>query len=118
MDETLWWLMSIIGPASLLGFKDHTAGAFADPCRDWSVYGYLSVNADAVARNMFLDGNTFADSRSTDREDLVARLTVGVVARWKSVYFGWAQTWETKSFEAQPNGQTWGSWALGCQWTF
>ncbi|RMH31499.1 MAG: lipid A deacylase LpxR family protein [Planctomycetota bacterium] len=106
------------GPASLLGFKDHTAGAFADPCRDWSLYGYLSVNADAVARNMFLDGNTFADSRSTDREDLVGRLTVGVVARWKSAYLGWAQTWETKTFEAQPNGQTYGSVVLGCQWRF
>ncbi|MEM9374065.1 MAG: lipid A deacylase LpxR family protein, partial [Planctomycetota bacterium] len=87
------------GPASLLGFKDHTAGSYADPEQDWSIYGYVTVSADAVARNIFLDGNTFATSRSTEREDFIARGTIGIVARYKCVEFGWAQTFETESFE-------------------
>lgn len=106
------------GPASLLGFKDHTDRSFADPESDWSIYGYASVSADAVGRNIFLDGNTFADSRSTDREDLVARAALGVVLRYKCVQLGWSQTLETKTFEAQPDGQTYGSLALTCQWRF
>lgn len=99
------------GPASLLGFKDHTARP--DPAKDWSLYGYLTVAADAVGRDIFLDGSTFSSSRSTEREILVARTTLGLVARYKWVQFGWAQTFESKRFEAQPNGQTWGSFVLG-----
>lgn len=106
------------GPASFLGHKDHTARAFGDPDRNWSLYAYTTVGADAVARNAFIDGTLFADSRSTDAEALVARLTTGIVARYKFIEFGWAQTWESKTFESQPNGQTWGSWVLNCQWQF
>lgn len=106
------------GPPSFLGHKDHTAGGFGDPGHDWSLYAYASGGVDAVGRNMFLDGNTFADSRSTDHEPLVTRATLGVVARYKLVEFGWAQTWESKTFKAQPDGQTWGSWVLNIQWRF
>jgi hypothetical protein len=67
------------------------------------------LSADAVGRSIFLDGNTFEDSRSTDREVLVTRATLGVVARYKSVRVGWAQTWESETFESQINGQTYGS---------
>lgn len=103
------------GPPSLLGHADHTA---PKPEGDWSVYVYATGGADAVARNIFLDGNTFSDSRSTDREDLVARFTLGLFARWKLAYLGWSQTWETKTFDAEPNGQTFGSIVLGCRWVF
>lgn len=98
------------GPASLLGFADHTGRPGAD--RDWSLYGYATVAADAVGRDIFLDGSTFSSSRSTEREILVARATLGVMARYKCVEFGWSQTFETPTFEAQPNGQTWGSFVL------
>ncbi|MFK7884424.1 MAG: lipid A deacylase LpxR family protein [Phycisphaerales bacterium] len=106
------------GPASLLGFKDHTAGSFADPECDWSIYVYGTVGADAVARNIFLDGNTFATSRSTEREDLIARAAFGVVLRYKNVEIGWSQTFETSTFEAQPDGQSFGSVAVNWQWQF
>jgi len=106
------------GPASLLGFKDHTAGSFADPDHDWSIYAYATVGGDYVARNIFIDGNTFATSRSTDREDLVARATLGVVARYKNVEIGWSQTLQTSTFEAQPDGQSYGSLAINWQWAF
>jgi hypothetical protein len=98
------------GPASLLGFRDHTARP--DPSKDWSVYGYMTVAADAVGRDIFLDGSTFSSSRSTEREVLVARATLGVMARIKFVEFGWAQTFESNRFRAQPNGQTWGSFMV------
>ena len=106
------------GPASLLGFKDHTAGSFADPESDWSIYAYVTLSADGVARNIFLDGNTFATSRSTEREDFIARGAFGVVARYKNLEIGWAQTLETKTFEAQPDGQSFGSLAVNWQWSF
>ena len=113
-----WNMPDDFGPASFLGIKDHTGGGIEDPNNPWSVYGYATVAADAVGRNMFIDGNTFANSRSAEREDLVSRATLGVMARYKCVEFGWAQTWETETFEAQPNGQTWGSFVLNVQCRF
>lgn len=100
------------GPATFLGHRDHTAASFADPDKGCSIFGYVTVGADAVARNIFLDGNTFATSRSVDKEPLVAQLTVGVLMRHRRIEFGWSQTWQTIEFENQPNGQTWGSWSL------
>lgn len=97
------------GPASLQGFADHTMNGYWDPSNNWSVYGYATISADAVGRSIFLDGNTFEDSRSTDREVLVTRATLGIVARYKRVRLGWAQTWESKTFKAQGDGQTYGS---------
>lgn len=97
------------GPASLQGFADHTMRGYWNPASNWSIYGYATIAADAVGRSIFLDGNTFEDSRSTDRETLVTRATLGVVARYKCIRVGWAQTWESETFEAQINGQTYGS---------
>ncbi len=113
-----WNLPDDFGPASFLGIVDHTARGWADPDNNWSVYAYATVAADAVARNIFLDGNTFADSRSTSHEPLVTRATLGVVARYKRVQFGWAQTFESVTFRAQPDGQTWGSLVLQARFTF
>ena len=66
----------------------------------------------------FLDGNTFATSRSTDSEPLVARASVGLVLRYKQLYAGWAQNFLTERFESQPSGQTFGSVVLGYSYQF
>ncbi len=113
-----WNMPDDFGPASFLGIKDHTGAGYADPDNPWSVYGYATVAADAVGRNIFIDGNTFASSRSADREDLVCRATLGLMTRYKMVEFGWAQTWESETFEAQPNSHTYGSVVLNVQWRF
>ena len=102
------------GPASLLGHKDHTINAAAWGEGDWSIYLYTSLGVDAVAWNLFLDGNTFATSRSVDSESLVATAMFGVVTRYKGFYLGWAQAFQTEEFESQPDEQTWGSLAFGC----
>jgi len=106
------------GPASLLGKKDHTVGGADWGERDLSFYAYTGISVDAVVRDIFLDGNSFEDSRSTDSEPLVAEWVVGAVLRYRSCYFGWAQTFQTETFEAQPDGQSWGSITLGASFNF
>ncbi len=106
------------GPATFLGRRDHTAQGFADPDQNWSIYAYMTLGVDAVARNIFLDGNTFATSRSVDSEPLLAQITLGILARYKRIEFGWAQTWQTASFETQTDSQTWGSWMLNFVWEY
>lgn len=104
------------GPASLLGHKDHTVNNANWGEGKWSFYLYTTVGIDAVARNIFLDGNTFATSRSVDSETFVAQATLGVVTRYKNFYLGWSQTIQTEEFETQEDAQTWGSLAFG--WSF
>ncbi len=38
----------------------------------------IGTQGRVVARNIFLDGNTFADSRSVDKEPVVADLLLGI----------------------------------------
>ncbi len=102
------------GPASLLGRNDHTTSGTDWGGGSWSIYGYATLGVDAVAWNIFLDGNTFVSGPSVDSEPFVAQATFGFVARYKSIYLGWAQTYQTEEFETQPDSQTWGSLSLGC----
>lgn len=46
-------------------------------------YVFFGGEGRAVARNIFLDGNTFATSRSVDKKPLVGDLTAGVALFWK-----------------------------------
>lgn len=106
------------GPPTLLGHKDHTVEGDERGQGDWSFYVFATLGMDAVAHNIFYDGNTFANSRSVDSEPFVALATLGIFARYKSVYLGWAQHFQTESFEGQPNLQTWGTIALGVAFDF
>lgn len=115
-------LPSDFGPATFLGHKDHTVHGAAPSTfageGDWSFYLYTSAQVEAVAHDIFLDGNVFETSRSTDSEDFVALATVGAVVRYKSCYFGWAQNFQTETFETQTNGQTFGSIVLGASFNY
>ncbi len=106
------------GPASLLGHKDHTVSASSWGEGDFSFYIYGTVGADAIAHDIFLDGNTFATSRSTDSEPFVMRAALGVVMRYHHFYAGWAQSFLTERFESQPDAQTFGSIVLGCSFEY
>ena len=46
-------------------------------------YFFAGGEGRAVAQNIFLDGNTFAHSRSVDKKPLVGDLTAGVAMFWK-----------------------------------
>lgn len=52
---------------------------FFEPVDDFGWYLFAGIEARAVARNIFLDGNTFQDSPSVDKNLLVGDLTYGVV---------------------------------------
>ena len=72
----------------------------------------LSANARAVARNIFLDGNTFEDSHSVDRKPVVADVYAGMallIDRWKLSY---AQVFRTREFDGQPHHHEYGSLSL------
>lgn len=55
------------------------------PGSDFSWYLFAGIEGRAVARNIFLDGNSFRDSRSVDKFPLVGDLQYGVVLDWPSI---------------------------------
>ncbi len=52
---------------------------FFDPRSTYSLYFFTGVEGRAVARNIFLDGNTFSNSHHVDKKYLVGDLQLGVV---------------------------------------
>lgn len=101
-----WNLPDDFGPSRLLDLRDATARrGESTELGDWSVYLYGRLGGRAVARDIFLDGNTFADSHSVQREVFVGEAQVGLVARWRFLEVGYAQTWVSREFEQEdPSG--------------
>lgn len=93
------------GPPRLLDYADAT-GSWDGT---WGLYAYIRGGARAVARNIFLDGNTFANSRSVDKRPVVTELTVGLAGRYKRFEAGWSVTWLSEEFDTQGNGDSYGS---------
>lgn len=73
------------------------------PDRDFSLFLFAGADGRAVARDIFLDGNTWKDSVSVDKEPLVADVMAGVgliAGRWQLTA---TFVQRTKEFETQPD---------------
>ena len=89
----------------------------ADSGKDrWKWSLYASGDGYAVAQYLPLDGNTFRDSRSVDREDLVGSFTYGFTLGRGNFAFSYSQTVFTKSFATQKNNDEFAS--LAVSWKF
>jgi len=67
-------------------------------------YFFVGAQGRAVARNLFLDGNTFEDSRSVDSEPLVGDLSGGLSMFWgDAVKVDALAVYRTEEFENQDN---------------
>lgn len=71
------------------------------PDRSGSFFVFAAADGRAVARDIFLDGNTFRDSPSVDKRPFVADLSYGVgfiAGRWQLTF---TQVYRTREFETQ-----------------
>jgi hypothetical protein len=107
---------SSIGPAATTSTPvDGMMGA--DRSRfDLGAYLFVRVDGRAVARNIFLDGNTFEDSHSVSSNPLVADLSAGAAINYKNTKLSYALVYRTKEFKGQDEGQVFG--AVSLNWTF
>ncbi len=65
-------------------------------------YVYVAAQGRAVGRNIFLDGNTFEDSRSVDKKPLVGDLSAGVAMFWSDDFrLDASATYRSKEFDGQ-----------------
>ncbi|MBA4743098.1 MAG: lipid A deacylase LpxR family protein [Azoarcus sp.] len=73
---------------------------FAPP-RSFRWYAFAGAEGRAVGRNIFLDGNTFRDSRSVDKRRLVGDVQVGVVLDWRDARVAFTHVWRSREFHGQ-----------------
>jgi len=72
----------------------------------------------AVARDIFLDGNTFSDSHSVDKNYLVADVAGGLAVSYRSVIVTWTQVRRSKEFKEQENSHSFGAIAISYSFPF
>jgi hypothetical protein len=79
---------------------------------DFGWYVFAGVDGRAVARNIFLDGNTFRDSRSVDKKPFVADLQVGIALTWRKARLSYAHVLRTREYDHQPDPEDFGALTL------
>jgi hypothetical protein len=75
----------------------------------WGFYGFFGVEGRAKARDIFLDGNTFSDSHSVDKNILVGDVFAGIGVRWNQLSVSFTETLRTKEFKDQDDPQPFGA---------
>jgi lipid A 3-O-deacylase len=70
---------------------------------------FVSVDGRAVARNIFLDGNTIRDSHSVRKKWAVGDAVIGVAANFGAYKVGLVRVFRTREFEGQKFSPRYGS---------
>lgn len=103
-------LMADFGPPRMR--PSISGSTFYQPDGRWGWYAFAGVEGRAVARDIFLDGNTWRDSRSVDREPLVGDATVGFALIMPFARLTIAYTARSREFETQRETAQYGSASL------
>ncbi len=96
------------GCNSSSAFGDN-AGLSSSGRTRFGIYLFVAGDGRAVLRNIFLDGNTFQDSHSVDKEPLVADLMGGIAMHYGRYRLTYALVRRTKEFEERDDSHTFGS---------
>ncbi len=87
--------------------------SIGDPRLDsFSKFGFslfVGVDGRAIARNIFLDGNTWQESHSVDKNYFVADIASGFSLVYKPAKLTYTQVYRTEEFKDQDGGQFFGS---------
>jgi hypothetical protein len=75
-------------------------------------YAWLGMDGRAVARNVFLDGNTWKDSPGVERKPFGYDLQLGVAAAWRSGRIGFTFVRRSEEFKSQKGADRFGQLAL------
>jgi hypothetical protein len=86
--------------------------AFVQPDGYWGGYLFAGVTGRAVAYNIFLDGNTFKDSRSVDKTYVVGDGSLGGALLLPWGRLSYVHTFRTEEFEGQDGLAQYGSISL------
>jgi len=76
----------------------------------WNLFGGL--HGRAMGRNIFLDGNTFTNSHSVDKNIFVGDANAGIALTYDDYRLSYTLNYRTKEFEGQDDNSVFGSVTL------
>jgi lipid A 3-O-deacylase len=85
---------------------------FFEPRSSFGWYLFVGADGRAVGRNIFLDGNTFGDSRSVDKELFVGDLQGGLALTYGDARLTFTRVYRTREFKSQDDPDVFGSVSL------
>lgn len=85
---------------------------YFEPTAGLSAYVFAGVDGRAIARNIFLDGNTWRDSPSVDKRWLVGDLTLGAAVTLSHVRLAFTHVFRTKEYTGQAKASQFGAVSL------
>jgi lipid A 3-O-deacylase len=77
--------------------------------REVGAHLFVSVDGRAIARNIFLDGNTIRDSHSVKKERFVGDVAVGISANFGAYKIGFVRVYRSREFVGQQSSPKYGS---------
>lgn len=80
-----------------------------EPGGDWGWYIFGGVEGRYVARNIFLDGNTFSSSHSVKKIRWVGDFQGGLAVVFRAARISYTQVYRTREFEGQPSADRFGA---------
>lgn len=89
------------------------SGYFSVPEGEFSWSVFAGLEGRAVARNIFLDGNTFRDSASVDKKYAVGDANIGVAFTYGRTQLTYTLNWRSEEFEGQDKPDIFGAVGLG-----
>lgn len=88
-------------------------GIYEIPQDKWSWSVFSGIEARAVARDIFLDGNTFASSQSVDKKPFVSDATAGLALTYNNTRISYTVVYRTKEFDLQSDPEVFGALSVG-----
>lgn len=90
--------------------------AYFQPRSGFGWYLFAGAEGRAVARDIFLDGNTWKDSQSVDKRPLVADLNAGLAVTIDGFRIAYTYVYRTKEFYGQDEPDKFASISLSFRW--
>jgi hypothetical protein len=75
-------------------------------------YIFAGVEARAVARNIFLDGNTFESSRHVSKFPLVGEAEMGFAVTWGCVRLAYTHVFLSREYHTQADNHQYGALSI------
>jgi lipid A 3-O-deacylase len=82
---------------------------YFEPTAGFGAYVFAGVDGRAIARNLFLDGNTFESSRSVSKMNLVGDLTFGAAVTFDSFRLAFTRVIRSREYKTQASQDQFGA---------
>lgn len=111
-----WRLPADFGPARIQPSLPGSGFFEPDAAHPIGWYVFAGASGRAVARNIFLDGNTFRDSRSVDRKFWVGEFQAGLAVNIYRARITYTHVFRSREFTTQDGRDEYG--AVAVTWQF